>query len=208
LRPIVQSLVVTRLRVEGSEPGRRSTPHSSPTAGDRTANRSSLSLRHDSVPVASSSRPARVPDCQRTGRVTGPACDSARNPARATDAREGAPRAVRRVARGWGGRGAVLSRCCRGAVAVLSRCCRGAVAVLSAVLMRSAVTVWASRRCARTSSGAGAVAVAVPPPRAAIAVVTTPAANRPLRATRHRLTPRPPSATPETFYARPYNSQP
>jgi hypothetical protein len=56
----------------GSDPGRRGTPHPSPTAGDRSARRSSLSLGHATGPVAASSRPAGGPVSVRgrPGRAT------------------------------------------------------------------------------------------------------------------------------------------
>ncbi len=60
----------------------------------RPASRSSLSLGHCSVSVASRSRPGRVPACRPTGRVTSVACDPPQiRRARGTCAREG--RAVR-----------------------------------------------------------------------------------------------------------------
>ncbi len=119
----------------------------------RTANRSSLSLRHDSVPVATSSRPVRVPEsagagdepavcrwyknvreclqiesCVRFGSESG-----VRDP----DAREGGGRS-RAPAEAGEDRGAVLSRwpCC--AVPCASNrggrgCCRGRIFRLSRI---------------------------------------------------------------------------
>jgi hypothetical protein len=92
------------------DPGRRSRPHASPTAGDRTASRSSLSLGHDSVPVASSPRPVGS-GLSTCGRVTSVTFAFIQTGARDSDVREGGSRAVLRATRGWGGRGAVLLRC-------------------------------------------------------------------------------------------------
>jgi hypothetical protein len=95
----------------GLEPGRRSRPHASPTAGGPTCEQVLTVLGHCSVSVASRPRPVGVRVCGRTGRVTSVTFAFIQTSARDSDVREGGSRAVLRATRGWGGRGAVLLRC-------------------------------------------------------------------------------------------------
>jgi hypothetical protein len=114
----------------GLEPGRRSRPHTSPTAGGPTCEQVLTVFGHCSVSVASRPRPVGVRVCGRTGRVTTVACAGgtyerskllingesreswfdlgARGCSRAREAGMGGAGNPRR---GWGGRGAVLSQC-------------------------------------------------------------------------------------------------
>jgi hypothetical protein len=151
LRPIMQVPVVTRSRIAGLEPGGRSTPHASPTAADRTASRFSLSLEHDSVPVGSRSRPARVPE-SASGRVTSVACAFTENSARARNACEGESRSRARFEAGED----------RGAVAVADAV-RFLALRLVAVAVAGAVAVqsWSRWRvrwlCSRGRGGGGSL---------------------------------------------------
>jgi hypothetical protein len=125
------------------EPGGRSTPRPSPTAGEPDCEQVLAVLEHCSVPVASRSRPGWVPE------PAGAGCESAQNSARASNVREGGARGAERPEAGED-----EVRCGRGGCAVRSRWLCGAVAV--AVRSRSR---WL---CGRGRGGcAVAVAVAV-----------------------------------------------